>query len=79
MEAKNTLEYKMFFISFMFLNSKLRELKIPVSQCIKSLINDDINPKLKSWNKIWKVLIDSETETVTYESYFGEKNLLLQL
>ena len=35
MEAKNTLEYKMFFISFMFLNSKLRELKIPVSQCIK--------------------------------------------
>ena len=46
MEAKNTLEYKMFFISFMFLNSKLRELKIPVSQCIKSLINGDINPKL---------------------------------
>ena len=52
MEAKNTLEYKMFFISFMFLNSKLRELKIPVSQCIKSLINDDINPKLEY---LWQI------------------------
>ena len=36
MEAKNTLEYKMFFISFMFLNSKLRELNMTGSQEDKS-------------------------------------------
>ena len=36
MEAKNTLEYKMFFISFMFLNSKLSQLNILESQGINT-------------------------------------------